>query len=357
MALCLRRRRLLLFLLTAQLLSPRAEYRLHRHRFRISDLRDDYETLHYFRLSIPALRELVVRLQLPQHFTTRSGFPTDAEEALLITLNRLAYPSRQLDQFNGRFDRHPSEISEIWLRTCGLLYDHWRDRIMCYEDFFLPTGQVRECAEASAHLSGYSTALVGVFIDGTTIPITRPGGRYSRQRVFFDGQHRTHAIKLLTLLAPSGLTVAVFGPWQGTMTDITAYNTAGIAEILRLLLAPENAGHAPNDRVCCLGDSAFPPSDVMLTLFPNGPGLTAAQRHFNAAMSSLRVSIEHSFKDLKKLFAKLAFSPTLQVAKGQIGIEALIATFFLNCRVCVHGTQTMSRFHVLPPTFEQYLHP
>ena len=115
-AILLRRRHLRLALLlfgTTLLSDARADYRLHRHRFHINDLENDEEAIHYFRFSISALHELSARLQLPRYFSTRSGFPTDFEEALLIVLNRLTYPSRLRDQFNGRFQRSRSELSEI----------------------------------------------------------------------------------------------------------------------------------------------------------------------------------------------------------------------------------------------------
>lgn len=351
-----RQLRLLLLALSAHLLATsRNPYTLGRHRFHITDIVNDADAFHHFRFGIAGLGELVARSRLPAFFNTRSGYPTDAEEAMLIVLNRLAYPSRQPDLNNGRFNRWPSEISEIWLRTCTLLQEQWADLITCFRDYFQRNGLARVCGEAMARSSGYPAAKIAFFIDGTDIYITRPGGPNVNQRAFYDGHHRAHAIKFLLLTSPCGLIICILGPFQGTMTDATAYNTLQIADMCRALFQVENAGRATGNVLLGLGDSAFPASDILLTRFADSPLLTPDQRVFNRVMASLRITIENSIGYAKRLMAKVQFFATLQVGQGQIGVESQVAFWICNCRVCLYGSQASQRFGIPPPTLAQYL--
>jgi hypothetical protein len=49
---------------------------------------------------------------------------------------------------------------------------------------------------------------------------------YILQRAFFDGHHRVHDIKMLSLYGPNGMTLATFGPGSGRRVDDAVFNWA-----------------------------------------------------------------------------------------------------------------------------------
>lgn len=77
---------------------------------------------------------------------------------------------------------------------------------------------------------------------------------------------------------------------------------------------------------------------------------------FNAAMSGILVSVEHSYKDLKQLWVSQDFARNLKVRQAPIGLLYKSSAIMLNFRTCAYkGGQTIARFQVIPPTLDEYM--
>lgn len=348
----IRKRRLLLLaaLLHEQERVPR---RVNPHRFHIADIPDDDTAVFYFRFKVADLRELSVRLALPPFFITRGGFPTDSEEAILITLARLAYPGRLRSLYNGHFERHESELSEIFLTTCHLLHTRWVDRIRCWRDYFAPPN-ILPCAAAVAAATGIPGAQAALFLDGTSFQICRPGGVSAIQGAVFNGNHRFHGINFLAFAGADGIVPLLFGPFQGSATDLNMFNDVRGHDLLHALLDPANLGRPPGTRLFCYADQIFPLSDIVLGRFPSLL-LTPLQQQWNQQMNGARVEIEHVFSKVKTVFSFTHWFAKMQMGKSPIGIFVKLAFFLTNCHTCLYGNQTSQRFNITPPTLTEYL--
>jgi len=273
-----------------------------RTRLGVADLPSDAMASHHFRFARADLARLVPLLRLPATITTPTNrYTATPEEAVLLVLFRLSYPSRWNDQiYRDLFNRSAPELCEIFNTTCSLLWRTWGDRATCWRDAFAPTN-ARYLAECSARKMGYAGALFVVYIDGSDIYIQRPGGANINQRSMYTGHHRQHAVLFLGGLTPNGIWALLFGPFPGTCNDACAYSLANVEMKLRHLLAPVNAGRRPGDCVCAAADSAFPLSPVLQTR-RNGVALTPAEQAYNASFSSVRDCVEWGFAKVFSLF-------------------------------------------------------
>jgi hypothetical protein len=103
-----------------------------RSRLGIADIPDDETARHHFRFTRPQLSRLLPLLRLPPTISTRNRYVATAEEALLIVLFRLAFPSRLADRvFKEWFNRSAPEICELFNTTCNQLWNAWHRRVRC----------------------------------------------------------------------------------------------------------------------------------------------------------------------------------------------------------------------------------
>ena len=86
-----------------------------------------------------------------------------------------------------------------------------------------------------------------------------------------------------------------------------------------------------------------------------GRKLSAAQRAFNKAMSSVRIIVEWIFTKVKMQFTVMDFKRKMKLFESPIGLMFLCCMFFSNCRNFIYSNQIFQYFNCLSLTPENYL--
>jgi len=185
------------------------------------------------------------------HLNPSKYIKCHTEEALLILLQRLAFPTKFLDMVSI-YNRDISALSKIfsWMnnyirsRFGYLITNNWEYWKNDFEEF-------SECirkkvVEKSEGAIDYPEGayLVFAFIDDTTIRTCRPGGgpaeegenaeRYSMllQEAFYSGYKKHHGIKFQTVELPNGMCGDLFGPKSYRDSDVDLLEFSGLVPAL-----------------------------------------------------------------------------------------------------------------------------
>ena len=185
---------------------------------------------------------------------TSIGNKFGTEEALLILLHRLAFPTRYVDMV-AIYGREGTALSRIfnWMNnyirtTFGHLIannlDYWKDDLEEFTESIRE--KVLEKSEGAIHYPPGSYLLFG-FIDDTTIRTCRPGGgpaeegeyaeRYSMllQEAFYSGYKKHHGIKFQSVELPNGMCADLFGPKAYRESDVDLLTKSGLIDALAAL--------------------------------------------------------------------------------------------------------------------------
>jgi hypothetical protein len=79
---------------------------------------------------------------------------------------------------------------------------------------------------------------------------------YAKQRAFYGGHHKHHAVKALALCLPNGMTAAVFGPCSAQQHDNRLLDWSWIDQIL-FNFQTQVMGLGPNKLYKFYGNSAY----------------------------------------------------------------------------------------------------
>lgn len=264
-------------------------------------------------------------------------------DALCITLYRLSYPCRLTD-LRKVFGRSKSELSKIitWtvthiLHNFGHLLDDLNKPWLVGDSLERMANRIQD--------KGCPLERCWGFIDGTVVPICRPG---EYQRHLFSGHKRLHCLKYQSIVTPNGLIVSLKGPYIGRRHDAGMFQESGV---LQQLLQKVDAN---GNLYYIYGDAAYPISPCVITPF-KGANVTPEQHHFNQVMSSVRISVEWAFGDITRTFAFTDFKKNLKLFLQPIDAIYKAAVIFVNCRACLYGNQTSEYFQMEPPSIQEYL--
>ena len=287
------------------------------------------------------LRHLLHVLGVPTIFRDKYRCVYTGEEAFLLLLRRLNYPSRLIDlvpEFGlkeGRLSILLDMISTfIWKRHKHLL-----------EDVTVWVGDFPTFAAAIfEHLGTYDN-LWG-FIDGTLRGVARPT---LGQRLAYSGHKRIHRLKYQGIALPNGLIGCLWGPILGSRHDAYMLAESGLQNTLAWLMTHLGAHYV------LYGDPAYPLTPFIQTGF-RGVALSGAQRDFNRTMSAGRVVVEWLFGDILSLWTFGCLRRRQQIYVTPVARYYLLSAFFTNCHTCMHGGNKISlAFNLPPPTLEQYV--
>lgn len=311
------------------------------------------------------LPRLLRALRLPDQLwtmrRTQRGFRFSSEEGLLILLTRMAWPHRQRSEMETMFNRKQPEISEIFNRMLWAVDSRWAARLEgvdAHAAELIRPDRVREFGEAVAarlqlphRLPGFFAAIVG-FIDGTSLPIAKPGGRDRIQRSLYNGHDGEHVLKCQGVVWPDGLCF-MYGPCQGTSHDMTLLAGSDLNDRLHPVWEPLR--QAGERWPFIYGDVAYQDREHIMRPF-HGAYLNDDQLYFNDVMKGGRVSVEHYFGVMKKLWKILEMDST-QMRLALSPIQPLIrcAALLTNCHNCLYPNQISQAFGVAPPELEEYL--
>lgn len=240
--------------------------------------------------------------------------------------------------------------------SCQLCKVFW-EHVELMIDKFGHVWQVREnllqsCAEQSASALRENDSpldsLVG-FIDCTIIRTCHPGGASRNPRAVFSGHKCIHCLVYQKFTTSDGLTFSLHGPierWRHVLTLLRRSRWENIlAECLLL-----------GDRQWYIfRDSAYVLRPWMIRLFAK-EFATLDELSFNAVMSSRRVVVEHSCRDLKQYWCRQDYVRHLKVRAAPFGLLYKASAILLNFRTSLYRAgQTVHRFGLLPSTFDEYI--
>ena len=143
------------------------------------------------------------------------------------------------------------------------------------------------------------------------------------------------------MCTPNGLIAHLFEPIEGRRHDAYMLSESGLLDKLR----PHTNGNG--DPYVVYSDPAYGITITHNFISPyRGSNLTAAERKFNKAMSSLCVSVEWTFGKITQLFAFLDFQKNLKLLLQPVGKYYLIGGLLTNCHTCLYNSQTSQFFNV-----------
>jgi hypothetical protein len=302
---------------------------------------DDITCRKNFRFDKEGIILLTRLLKVPEKIKTSARDTCSGEEAVCILLNRMAYPKRLHDMMY-MFGRSESSICRIFLHMVDLLFDK------NYERLYFHKKLMRE------RLTNYRRAIydkgapvkeVFAFIDGTKIPICRPGE--GLQIVCFSGHKRVHCLSFQGVTAPDGLCIHFWGPVGGNRHDGGLLRESGLKDYLKEHedLFKENLLY---------GDPAYGVNDFIFCGFKGNT--SAIEKEFNKKMSGVRQSVEWSFGRMKILWAFIDFKKNHKLLLSPVGKVMNVAMLLTNCHTCYFGGNQISMyFNLNPPTLEEYL--
>ena len=105
--------------------------------------------------------------------------------------------------------------------------------------------------------------------------------------------------------------------------------------------------------LCIYGDPAYPLRIHIQAPFRNGI-LTPQMQNFNAAMSTVRTSVEWLFGDVVNSFCFLDFKKNLKIGLSQIGKMYIVCVLLRNALTCLYGNSTSKFFNLDPPSIQEY---
>jgi len=199
-------------------------------------------------------------------------------------------------------------LSQIFYATIELLVVKWGSLLSEWRVEFM-----RERADLYSSKIAEAGAFLDkcvVFVDGTALFVSRPGG--GLQRICYSGNKRRHAVKFLNVWTPDGQFFYLFGPWEGRRHDMTMYHQSGLDDVLPDVLVVDGEQHY------LYGDAAFMIRPWLQAAFCGN--LTEQQEQCNRTMKVPRSAVEWGFRDVKQTCSALDFARKLKVRESPIGL-------------------------------------
>lgn len=295
-----------------------------------------------FRFDHFGVQQLIILMKIPSVIIVPGHRDRISHiEALCLVLDRMAYP-RKWSDLESVYNRHRSSLSRIFKFMLHKILQSARHRLLA------------SSTTTEGRLSNYATAFwnrhvprslqIWAIVDVKKVKTCRP---ITGQRSMYSGHKKIHCFKFQTLQAPDGLIVHCSQSLSGRHGDGHILQESNLLEWVRA--RPELQGYF------IFGDSAYPVSDVMLSMY-RGRNLSPEKKMFNHIMSSVRVGVEWGYDVVVKAFSITDWWKQMKIL--HVPVEAIwhLSVFFTNCRTChFHGNVVSDYFRCPPPSLEEYL--
>lgn len=160
------------------------------------------------------------------------------------------------------------------------------------------------------------------------------------QEVWFTGWKKFHGMKWQTITLANGMDFHhVWGPLSVKWPDAVSLVRSNIYELMRQKL------RAVGIPFKIFGDSAFWPNDYMSTM-DDIPG---------RGLSSVRETVEWSYKDVKMLWKYCDYKHVLQMRKQPVAKIMFVCMLMRNAYVTMNACQTAEFLDMMPPSLEDWL--
>ena len=168
-------------------------------------------------------------------------------------------------------------------------------------------------------------------IDGTHVeikaPLLNPADYFNRKQKYSIVTQAVTDSRMLFLDVSTG--------WPGSIHDARVLRLSGVFREIEngtILTRPVTVINRTNVRPLILGDPAYPLRPWLMTPFPAGGVLTAAQQRFNYRLSKARVIIERAFGKLKSRWRCLL----KQLEESTDRVPQTIITCCILHNICIH---------------------
>lgn len=172
-------------------------------------------------------------------------------------------------------------------------------------------------------------------MDGTEIPIHRPTGPFSTQRMWFSGRTKTHCLKLELVLSTEGFIIHVVGGDPGSWHD------AAVLQHSNFFLHPSQF-FTPGEFLLC--DKGYPLTDFTMPPYQSLQTTSESHLRFNERLAKIRIAIEWLNGHLKTRWA--VFSRALRCGHAMRNAYILSACALSNFLFSQEGTLVS---HYFPP--------
>jgi hypothetical protein len=241
------------------------------------------------------LYRLLLSFDLPIKITTEEGYTMHREEAILYLLRRFSrgvtHATMEDDIHGGHNGQNISGYKwlahyldgryyeligprglELWGQQFASFAEQIRQKIAMYKLWYDGATGTYEAEPGVYFEEGNFKNVIG-FTDCKDWKVCRPGAGpnkspyphigasrrpnwYTKQRAFYGGHHKHHAMKTLAFCLPNGMTAAVFGRCSARRHDNRILNWSGIDQIL-FNFQTQFLGLGPNKLYKFYGDSAY----------------------------------------------------------------------------------------------------
>ncbi|XP_075737343.1 uncharacterized protein LOC142776900 [Rhipicephalus microplus] len=151
-----------------------------------------------FRFEKEDIVKVLIALRIPETVVTAQRVPIPGDEALCITLRRLAYPNRLKDLENF-FGRHSWTISSLTIEVLRHIDEkcfHLLDDVNNHSWLAIDT---LENLWKAIYAKRAPLTNCWDFIDGTARAICRPT---RQQQLYFSGHKRFHSLRYQSIMCP-----------------------------------------------------------------------------------------------------------------------------------------------------------
>jgi hypothetical protein len=285
-----------------------------------------------------------------------------AEEIVLISLKRLAYPLRWSDIKRDFPGRCRTKLRVAFFYFLDFMIANWGYLILNNREYWVE--KMADQAEAIriklANLPWVNWRLqfppanqpggfnIFAFIDNTMIKMCRPGGgpltdgeaapRLPKeiQQAWWTGWKKLHGMKWQSVTMANGMDFEIWGPVSVRHPDAFTLNGSAIEE----KLAQCQEGRPLKFKM--YGDSAYFDDEFLAT----GGG---------RGMSSVRESVEWGYKDLKTIWKVCDWRNVLKLRDQPVAKIMFVCFLLKNIHTTFYACQTAVHFLIQPPTFEDYI--
>jgi len=303
-----------------------------------------------FRFEYPDVVDLVAELGVPDPVITPTGCTMPAVDAFCLVCYRFSFPSTW-DRVT-LFGRRTSVLQAVFMHTVNLLFDRWA-HLLTGPDMGRLGPQLELFASRIRGRDGFTPVeRVWAFLDGTHMKICRPK---SGQRGFYQHRKASHTVVLQGLTTPDGMIVQMFGPLEGVRHDQRVLTESGLQEMLRAYMTAR-FGQDIRTWYYVYADKGYAISDVIQPSYKGRDLQQLDARVANIVMSAKRVSVEHSFRKFKSLWAFNNFYADCKVNKSPLCKYFIVSCLLTNLHTTCYESQVGKAYCLRPPTAHNYLH-
>lgn len=164
-----------------------------------------------------------------------------------------------------------------------------------------------------------------------------------------NGQKQIHCMMYRTISTLGGLMFALYGQEAGSFHDLTLYYNSGWDQIL------EQALLINGRQYYIFGEKPY-----LIRPWLQRPFLLvnelSSEASFNTKMSSVRVSVEKNYRDVKQFWISQDFLRNLWIIQAPLAVLYKGSAIMNNFHVCLYKYgQNVHRFAVQPPSLDVFL--